>query len=233
MSRVRFVLVRPRNPLNIGAAARAVANFGFSDLAAVDPFEPVWKEARAAVGAEAVLESARALTLDQAVADRHLVLGTHDGRRRGGPPRLDLPELGAFLKARLGSGRLAVVFGQEKSGLTNEDLSRCHAALSIPTDRSCPSMNLAQAVAVVAYELAKLGRAAPARAPQDQETLTAQQRESLIAAAVVLCRKVGYRAQDSESSLAGRFRAVLLRRPLERAEAAVLQALLRRLNRGA
>ena len=226
---VRFVLVRPRNPHNLGAAARALANFGFSDLIAVDPHEPVWKEAKSAVGGEAVLDKARALTLDAALGDRHLVLGTHDGRRRDGPTRVDLPELAAWLAGRFPrNGKLAILFGPEKTGLDNAALGRCHAALRIPTDAGCPSMNLAQAVAVVAYELGKRTRAA--RPAQEPPEITDAQREDLVSRAVGVCRKLGYRNNEPERIIAARFRRLLLRRPLQPGEAASLQALLKRLT---
>lgn len=224
---VRFVLVRPRNPLNVGAAARAVANFGFSELCAVEPHAPVWKEATSAVGAEELLRRAPALTLDRALEGAHVVLGTHDGRRRAGPAVVELPALREWLSSRLpAAGRLAVLFGCEKSGLSNVELDRCHAAVRIPTSPGCPSMNLAQAVAVVAYELA----ARPAPPPAEEiAAMTHEQREAFVARALALCRALGYRSGDPDDVLERSLRAVLLRRPLSRDEAALLQALLRRL----
>ncbi len=227
-ARIGFVLVRPRNPLNVGAAARALANFGFEDLVAVDPYLPVWKEAKSAVGAEELLRRAPALSLDEALEGTHVCLGTHDGRRRGGPPVVDLPELGVWLSSRLPrEGRLAVLFGCEKNGLPNEVLDRCQAAVRIPTSASCTSMNLAQAVAVVAYELSSL----PARSPSREEpaAMTHEQREAFVAQAVALCRRLGYRSADPDAVLEKGLRSALLRRPLTRDEAALVQALLRRL----
>ena len=225
---MRFVLVRPRNPLNVGAAARALANFGFSDLVAVLPHAPVWKEAKSAVGAEALLARAPALSLEEALGDRHVALGTHDGRRRGGPPVIELPALRAWLAERLAAGgRLALCFGPEKTGLGNDVLSRCHAAIRIPTTPACPSMNLAQAVAVVAYELARTSE--EAKASFTYIAMTDRQREAFVAQAVALCRKAGWRPHDPDEVLARKFRDLLLRRPLSRDEAATLQALLRRL----
>ena len=156
----RVVLVRPRNPLNIGAAARALANFGLLEMAVVAPFEPTWEEARSAgVGAGPVLASARAVpTLMEAIGDTTLVVGTTTGSRRNlGREILPLPELAAWLRRRKASGRAALLFGSEKTGLSNEDISHCHALVRIPTDLDCPSMNLGQAAAVCAYELARAG----------------------------------------------------------------------------
>jgi tRNA/rRNA methyltransferase len=230
---VRFVLVRPRNPLNAGAAARALANFGFCDLCAVDPYGPVWKEATSAVGAEDILARAPALSLDEALADAHLVLGTHDGRRKGGPEVVDLPDLGEFLSAHLPArGTLALLFGSEKTGLDNKTLSRCRAVIRVPTSARQPSMNLSQAVAVVAYELA-MGRdsvrtrSRPAALPP---AMTDAQREAFVRDALALARRLGWRPNDTDALVAQKFRDILLRRPLTRDEAATLQALLRRLR---
>jgi tRNA C32,U32 (ribose-2'-O)-methylase TrmJ len=155
----RIVLVRPRNPLNIGAAARAMGNFGFWDLVAVEPFGPTWQETRSAVGAEEIVRSARAVRdLQQAIADRTLVIGTTAGSRRNLDRDLvSLAELPAWLAKHARMNRPALLFGSEKTGLSNEHLSYCHALVRIPTAPDCPSMNLGQAVAVCCYELARLG----------------------------------------------------------------------------
>jgi len=156
----RVVLVRPRNPLNIGAAARALANFGLLEMAAVAPFEPTWDEARqAAIGAETVIAAARTVpSLDDILSDATLVIGTTTGSRRNlGRELLPLPELPAWLRHRKARGRAVLLFGSEKTGLSNEDMSHCHALVRIPTTRDCPSMNLGQAVAVCVYELVRSG----------------------------------------------------------------------------
>jgi len=153
------VLVRPRNPVNIGAAARALANFGLPDLVVVAPFEPAWDEARSsAVGGDTVIASARAMpTLADAIGDATTVVGTTTGTHRNlGRELLSLPELAAWLRQHA-SGKTALLFGSEKTGLSNEDMSYCHALVRIPTTPDCPSMNLGQAVAVCAYELARAG----------------------------------------------------------------------------
>jgi TrmH family RNA methyltransferase len=156
----RIVLVRPRNPLNIGAAARALANFGFEDLVVVEPHEPVWREARSAVGAEEIVRSARAEDdLQKGIADCTVVLGTTSGSRRNLDRELiSLSDLPRWLKKhRRRLKRAALLFGSEKTGLSNDCLSYCHALVRIPTTPVCPSMNLGQAVAVCCYELARAG----------------------------------------------------------------------------
>ena len=154
--RLEVVLVSPRNPLNSGAAARAMANFGFSRLTVVAPYAPIWREARSAVGAPQLLREAReTATLAEAVADCTLVLGTGSlTYRKPEQPVVKLPELASLVRRELErGGRIAVVFGPEKHGLTREDLAFCHVLVEIPTDTLQPSMNLGQAVAVCLYEL--------------------------------------------------------------------------------
>jgi tRNA/rRNA methyltransferase len=155
--RLQVVLVSPRNPLNIGAAARAMANFGFSRLAVVAPYAPHWREARSAVGAPQLLAAAvETATLADAVANCTLVAGTGTLTHRKPEQKvIELPNLAPILKEETKrGGRIALVFGPEKHGLTREDLSLCHLLVEIPTDSRQPSMNLGQAVAVCLYELA-------------------------------------------------------------------------------
>jgi tRNA/rRNA methyltransferase len=154
--RIEVVLVSPRNPLNIGAAARAMANFGFARLTVVAPYEAHWREAKSAVGASDLLQNAkRTESLADAVANCTLVVGTGSlEHRKPEQPVIPLPELAPRLREQIArGGRLALVFGSEKRGLTQEDLAHCHLLAVIPTDPKQPSMNLGQAVAVCLYEL--------------------------------------------------------------------------------
>ena len=155
--RIAVVLVSPRNPLNIGAAARAMANFGFARLTVVAPYAPHWREARSAVGAPELLQNAKSTEcLADAVADCTLVVGTGTlTYRKPEQPVVLLPDLAPLASRELArGGRVALVFGPEKHGLTREDLAHCHLLVEIPTDPRQPSMNLGQAVAVCLYELA-------------------------------------------------------------------------------
>jgi TrmH family RNA methyltransferase len=155
--RIAVVLVSPRNPLNIGAVARAMANFGFNQLSVVAPFEAHWREARSAVGAPQLLANARqTASLAEAVRDYTLVLGTGTLTHRKAEQRVvRLGELAPLAEREIHSGgQIAVVFGPEKRGLTRKDLSYCHMLVEIPTDAQQPSMNLGQAAAVCLYELA-------------------------------------------------------------------------------
>ena len=161
---LEVVLVSPRNPLNIGAAARAMANFGLHRLSVVAPFDPTWREARSAIGApELLVNAVESATLAEAVANCTLVVGTGTlTYRKPEQPVIPLPELAPLVSQELvRGGRVALVFGSEKHGLTREDLSWCHILVEIPTDPLQPSMNLGQAVAVCLYELTRHVESAP------------------------------------------------------------------------
>ncbi len=152
-----IVLVSPRNPLNIGAAARAMANFGFRRLAVVAPYEAHWREAKSAVGAsDLLLNAKKEESLADAVADCTLVVGTGSlDHRKPEQPVIPLPELAPLIQKELArGGHIALVFGSEKRGLTRDDLAHCQVLAVIPTDLQQPSMNLGQAVAVCLYEIA-------------------------------------------------------------------------------
>ncbi|HEX4757994.1 MAG TPA: RNA methyltransferase [Terracidiphilus sp.] len=158
--RIDVVLVSPRNPLNIGAAARAMANFGFSRLTVVAPYAPHWREARSAIGAPELLHNAKETeSLAEAVTDCTLVIGTGTlTYRKPEQCVVPLPGLAAPVEREMRRcGQVALVFGPEKHGLTRVDLSHCHLFVEIPTDVHQPSMNLGQAVAVCLYELTARG----------------------------------------------------------------------------
>lgn len=161
LDRLRVVLVAARNPLNIGAVARAMSNFGFSRLRVVNPFEVAFREARSAVGASSVLAGAEQFkTVAEAVADCTLVIGTTaaDDRKLQHPLR-QLNEGARLIRRRLKSTPVAILFGSEKRGLSNQDFSYCHWLMRIPTRPDHSSMNLGQAVAVCLYELTRTGKA--------------------------------------------------------------------------
>jgi tRNA/rRNA methyltransferase len=162
LDQLRVVLVNTRNPLNIGAAARAMSNFGFFHLRVVNPFELAFREARSAVGASPILAAAEEFpSLAEAVADCTLVIGTTAvGHRELQHPVKRLEQAAPLIRKRLAASRVALLFGSEKRGLSNEDLSHCHWLLRIPTREEHRSMNLGQAVAVCLYELARDPRAA-------------------------------------------------------------------------
>jgi TrmH family RNA methyltransferase len=156
--KVHFVLVEPREPGNIGASARALKNLGFRHLVLVRPRHFPAPEAQwMAKGAEDVLQAAELChDLEEALKEKTLVVGTtrRAGRHRGPlfPLRDALPRLRGWAE---GGNPVAVLFGREDRGLTNEEAALCGMLLSIPSAPEAPSYNLAQAVLLVAYELAQ------------------------------------------------------------------------------
>ena len=176
---LRVVLVAVRNPLNIGAAARAMSNFGFFHLRVVNPYEAAFREARSAVGASDLLARAEEYkTVAEAVADCTLVVGTTAVRHRELQHPLRRLEYGArLIRKKLGSGKVALLFGSEKFGLSNAALSHCHWLMRIPTCESNISMNLGQAVAVCLYELIRDSKAT--REAEKVQRATAEELERI------------------------------------------------------
>jgi TrmH family RNA methyltransferase len=163
LEHLRVVLVATRNPLNLGAAARAMSNFGARTLRVVNPYDPAFREARSAVGAAELLASAEEYeSVAAAIADCPLVVGTTAvGHRELRHPLRRLEEGARLLRRQLPAGPVALLFGSEKVGLSKRDLSHCHWLMRIPTREEHPSMNLGQAVAVCLYELVRQGKTAP------------------------------------------------------------------------
>src|SRR5215469_17702083 len=186
-------MVETRNPLNIGAAARAMANFGFSELRVVNPYDLAFREARSAVGAAPLLQAAEHCTsVADAVADCPLVVGTTSVGHRELQHTIRRLEYGArLILGALGSGPVALLFGSEKFGLSNDDLSHCHWLMRIPTVDQDLSMNLGQAVALCLYELARDSKAALAR-PDRIRRAAAAENEQVTAMLMEVLGRSGY-----------------------------------------
>jgi TrmH family RNA methyltransferase len=155
LARVSVVLVEPQGPRNVGATCRAMKNFGLNRLVLVNPAVVDHPEAREmASGAGDILKAATiCATFDEAVAGRTLIVGTTARPRQRvlvRNPKAAAPEILAHAAA---GGEIAVVFGRERNGLTQEEMLRCHMALSFETSHEYGSLNLSQAVLLVAYEL--------------------------------------------------------------------------------
>ncbi len=154
---VRFILVGPTEPGNIGAAARAIKNMGFGRLEMVKPVPYLTDEARAmACQAKNILEKARVYNnLSQAIAGKALIVGTTRrlGSRRG--LIMDVRRAAPRIRKTAASNKVAVLFGNEHTGLTNQDLAGCGMVLTIPSSPGFSSLNLAQSVMIVAYELSR------------------------------------------------------------------------------
>lgn len=226
---LRVVLVATRNPLNLGAAARAMSNFGFLRLRVVNPYALAFREARSAVGASAVLKHAEEYkSVADAVADCSLVVGTTTLRSRERHHPLHRLEYGARrIRKSLESKRIALLFGSEKVGLSNDDLSHCHWLMHIPTREKHPSMNLGQAVAICVYELVRNGKA-PVAAEQgalaaagDLERITTALLESL--------RATGYLGTTTSLPTEAKIRRFVRRLHLEARDAELLLGMLRQI----
>ena len=225
---LRVVLVAPRNPLNIGAAARAMANFGCKRLRVVNPYEVAFREARSAVGAAPLLASAEEFTtVADAVADCALVVGTTSVGHRELQHPLRRLEYGARLMRRT-TGPVALLFGSEKFGLSNEDMSHCHWLMRIPTVDLDRSMNLGQAVAVCLYELARDPRAAAAR-PEKHKAAAAAETEQITSMLVEALERSGYIQPLTAASARTKVRRLVRRLNLTARDAPVVLGMLRQI----
>jgi tRNA/rRNA methyltransferase len=230
-STYKIVLVRPRDPNNIGAAARAMRNFGFSELTVLAVQPPGWSEVTSAPNAIDVLANARVVaTLDEAIADCNLVVGTTDRTRVEAKQTVYTPfDLSRDLCQA--EHKLALVFGSEKHGLTNESLSHCHRVMSIPTEPNCPSMNLGQAVAVCCYELIR-DRAQTPIVPRPAEMASAGATEAALQLVLEVLRQIDFVLPGNEPDLTRRLRSSLLRLRPTRYDIEMLCGILSRIKRG-
>ena len=230
MDNLRVVLVATRNPLNIGAVARAMSNFGALHLRVVHPYEKAFREARSAVGAVEVLKRAEeCASVEEAVEDCGLVVGTTAiGNREIRHPMRSLDRAGALIRKRLAKDRVAVLFGSEKWGLSNESLSYCHWVAHIPTRAEHQSMNLGQAAAVVLYELARGGRSFEERTKKAAAKMETVER---ITESMLEClQRSGYVAARSESLAEVKLRRMLRRFDLDAVDAEVLLGMMRKME---
>jgi TrmH family RNA methyltransferase len=229
-SELRVVLVAPRNPLNIGAAARAMANFGFARLRVVNPYEVAYREARSAIGAAPLLQASEEFSnVGDAVADCQLVIGTTSvGHRELQHPLQRLEDGARIIRGALAAGPVALLFGSEKFGLSNEEMSHCHWLIRIATVDQDRSMNLGQAVAVCLYELtretrariAQLKKATPASAA-DTEQITSMLLEAL--------ERSGYVNPVTAASINVKTRRLVRRLNVTARDAPVLLGMLRQI----
>ncbi len=231
LDHLRVVLVATRNPLNIGAAARAMSNFGVRRLRVVNPYDAAFREARSAVGASGLLAKAEQYeSVAEAVADCKLVVGTTAATRRDLQHRLLPLDAGArTIKRQLKTGPVALLFGSERYGLSNQEMSYCHWVMRIPTREEHGSMNLGQAVAVCLYELVRGRKTAPAKTAlgkRDKATATSREVERLTQVLLEVLRVSGYvnpRAVAADEKL----RRLLRRMKLNANDAEVLLGMMR------
>jgi TrmH family RNA methyltransferase len=229
LDRLYVVLVSTRNPLNMGAAARAMSNFGVTHLRVVNPYGPAFRQARSAVGAADILASAEQYKkVADAVADCTLVVATSAvGRRKVEHPLQRLEQGARRIRKHLRSGRVAILFGSEKIGLTTKQMSHAHFIMRIPTGEKNVSMNLGQAVAVCLYELIR-----EARSPQPQQKSTlasAEELERITLKLLEAMRGSDYLARRPIADVEERMRRLVRRLKLPSRDAIVWHGILRQI----
>ena len=225
-----FVLFKPQSAGNIGAAARALKNMGFDDLRLVAPGTMNQREAVAmAVHADDVLAGAKTYhDLASALADCSVTVGTTS--RTGGyrstahPLRASAMELGALAS----SNRIAVIFGREDRGLTNRELKLCHRLITIPTAPEYPSLNLAQAVVVVAYEL-MLAANAPTESSA-REFVSASISDAMLARMADALISIGFIDEDNPDHIMFALREIFGRSGLTPREVEILNGMARQIR---
>jgi TrmH family RNA methyltransferase len=208
-----------------------MANFGFSRLRVVNPYDVAFREARSAVGAAALLESAEQCTsVADALADCSLVVGTTAVGHRELHHTLRRLEYGSRLIGRaLAQAPVALLFGSEKFGLSNDDLSHCHWLMRIPTISQNLSMNLGQAVALCLYELARDPKAASEPPVKQIAPATAGEAEQIALLLLDILRSSGYTKPLTATSTEEKVRRLVHRLNIAARDAPVLLGMLRQI----
>jgi len=230
LGRIRFVLVEPTHPGNIGAVARAMKTMGLTHLHLVNPRCATDAEAIArAAGADDLLAAAAVhRTLPEALAGCRLVVGTSARLRHLDWPQLDPRACGERLVAEAGEGEVALILGRESSGLSNEELARCHFLAHIPTNPGFSSLNLAAAAQVFAYEVFTAWRASVPQAAQGSqpEPAPAEELEGLHAHLAQALTDLGFSHPEQSHRLLQRLRRLFNRARPDRVEVNILRGIL-------
>ena len=236
LHRLRIVLVEPTHPGNVGAAARAMKAMGLDQLCLVAPARFPSAEATArAAGADDLLHDALLVeSVDEALAGCGLVLGTTARTRRIEWPVMDVREAARRAVAQAAQAPVAVLFGRERSGLTNAEIDRCHALIRIPASSRFSSLNVAAAVQIVAYEMrlaaygasvVAAGTEAPAATADELEGFYRHLEEALV--------RIGYLDPAAPKLLMRRLRRLFSRAEPDRAELNILRGILTSVTRAA
>ena len=229
--KVRFVLVQPKNSGNIGAAARALKNLGFTRLAIVDPLtDPFDQQAqRMAVDAVDLLRSAQVVnTLDEAISDAQMVVGTSGRGGKYRQPHFRLDELSTEMTAFATTGELAFIFGREDHGLLDSDLDRCTHLVYFPASVAYSSFNLAQSVLLTAYQLVVSGLGPPAEAPLEPVAAHAVREEMYDHLGQALL-SIGFARGQTVETIMRRFRRTLGRAGLAERDVKLFRGLSRQI----
>jgi TrmH family RNA methyltransferase len=233
-ARISVVLVRARNPNNIGAVARAMHGFGFTDLRLVNDYSVGLEKARSAIDASSILAAAKEFsTVADAIADCHLVVGTTAvGKRKQEHTLYTLAEGGAFVRSRLETDRVALLFGSEKTGLSNDAMSHCNWLMTIPMHPTPglrhASMNLGQAAAVCLYELVRHSDTTPQQAKQEPMA-DAESLERVTSLLEQMMAAIGYDRHRPATASPAEVRRMVRRLDLNQSDARRWIGILRRL----
>jgi len=230
---IRIVLVGTTHPGNIGAVARAMKNMGLTDLALVGPRYFPHEDATArASGAVDLLERATVVaTLDEAIGDCVFVAGASARSRAIEWPGLAPRECAARLLAESAGGKVAVVFGPEKSGLTNDHLDRCQVLLTIPTNPDFSSLNLAMAVQVMAYELLVARLDPPTAEEPEIPPATNEEMEHFYVHLEKVLTNTGFLDPDNPRTLMRRLRRLFIKAEPDQNEINILRGILTSVDR--
>lgn len=226
---VRFVLINTTHPGNIGATARALKNMGFSELYLVTPSDHLHHEARVrSSGADDVLLNAIVTnSFQEAIADCHVVIGTSARERALPIPLLTAKEAAnVSLSATMSGNKVAVLFGQERMGLTNEELAACHYHLFIPCNRDFPSLNLAAAVQIIAYELYQVYSQEPIKYLDSTSMVTARDMEQFYDHLEAMLIEIQFLNPKHPKHLMHKLRRLFNRVHLEQNEMNILRGIL-------
>ncbi len=232
---IRIVLVDTSHPGNIGASARAMKNMGLSSLVLVRPqSHPDPQAAARASAASDLLARARVVaTVDEAISDCGLVLGTTARARSANWRVLDARDGAAELVAAGVSRPAAVLFGGERNGLANEELARCHALIRIPCTAEYESLNLAQAVQIVSYEILMAARNAETRQSIQGAPVpaTVEELRALYAHLDGVSRMAGFMHDGNAAQLAPRLQRLFARAVPDEGEVRILRGMLAAIER--
>jgi TrmH family RNA methyltransferase len=235
LSNIRIILVGTTHPGNIGAAARAMKNMGLTDLALVAPKIYPSDEANArAAGADDILDAAKVYeSLDGALADREQVIGASARLRTIAWPQLNPRECAEKISHERHL-KTAILFGRERTGLSNDELERCHYLLHIPCNPAFSSLNIAAAVQVVAYELfqAALATAQVLETESELDPATGEEMESFHGHLLQTLHDIGFlHERKSSPMLIRRLRRIFIRSGLEKADIHILRGILAAVQR--
>lgn len=225
---IRIVMVQTSHPGNIGATARAMKNMCLSELMLVQPHEFPSKEAAArAAGADDVLAAASVVdSLAEAVADCRVVIGASARLRAVRWPLLSPREAAGLASLEAARAPVAIVFGRESSGLSNDELDLCTHLVHIPTNPAFSSLNVAMAVQVISYELMVAGQAQPAAAPADQPLASNAEMEGLFAHLQQALAEIGFLDERRSDKLMRRLRRLFHRAAPSGDEVNILRGIL-------